>query len=65
MKKLPSKPVPKPVVQQPLYASVDLTDQEIGYILLALNSDIDANPEVILPLMARLSCYLASEACTS
>jgi hypothetical protein len=44
-------------------AIVELTDQEIGYILVALHSDIDANPEVILPVMAKLGCYLATKAC--
>jgi len=43
----------------PVFAQVDLTDQEIAYIVLALRNDEDANPEVITPLMAKLGCYLA------
>lgn len=65
MKKV-SKPVVKPHqliprVRKP-YAVVELTEQEIGYILLALKYE-DANPEVITPLMAKLGCYLAATAC--
>ncbi len=63
MKKVSKPRLTKPVVESPKYALVELTDQEIGYILLALHSDIHANPEVILPVMARLGCHLASEAC--
>ena len=51
--KKPAKPI------TPVFAQVDLTDQEIAYIILALRSDEDANPEVITPLMAKLGCYLA------
>ena len=66
MQKAPSKPVSKPVAKSyrntDRYALVDLTDQEIGYIILALKYE-DANPEVTIPLMAKLGCYLASQAC--
>jgi len=51
--KKPAKPT------TPVFAQVELTDQEIAYIVLALRNDEDANPDVITPLMARLGCYLA------
>ena len=62
MQKAPAKPIPKSYRNTDRYALVDLTDQEIGYIILALKYE-DANPEVITPLMAKLGCYLASQAC--
>jgi hypothetical protein len=58
-----SKPIAKSYRNTDRYAMVDLTDQEIGYIILALKYD-DSNPEVITPLMAKLGCYLASQACS-
>jgi hypothetical protein len=61
MKKV-SKPVAKSYRNTPRYALVDLTDQEIGYIILALKYE-DANPEVTTALMAKLGCYLAAQAC--
>ena len=64
MQKAPSKPVAKSYRNTPRYAMVDLTDQEIGYIILALKHD-DSNPEVVTPLMAKLGCYLAAQACMS
>lgn len=60
MKKV-AKPLPK-TYRTDRYALVELTDQEIGYIILALKYD-DSNPEVITPLMAKLGCYLAGQAC--
>ena len=65
MKKV-SKPVVKPHQLIPRvrkqYAFVELTEQEIGYIILALKYE-DANPDVTTPLMAKLGCYLAATAC--
>jgi hypothetical protein len=55
MKKAPSKPVPK--APSPT-ARIDLTDEEMAYIVFALHDD-DSNPDVITPLMAKLACYLA------
>lgn len=55
MKKAPSKPA----VKAPRHtALVDLTDEEMAYIVFALHDD-DSNPDVITPLMAKLACYLA------
>jgi hypothetical protein len=58
MKKVPARPVPKPVVVEPNYAIVELTDEEMAHIVLALRFD-DSNPDVTTPLMAKLACYLA------
>lgn len=59
MKKVSKPRLSKPVVEAPSpIALVELTDEEIAYIVYALRFD-DSNPDVITPLMAKLACYLA------
>jgi hypothetical protein len=59
MKKVSKPRLSKPVVVEPSpTALVDLTDEEMAYIVFALHDD-DSNPDVITPLMAKLACYLA------